>query len=475
MGYTEFYQDAKSGSAKITWRDVLNESFKKHSHQDLEYAISAGTIYDRASGTTMLQKWHKPWVWFRVFYILLAISVALYLMIQVLLAMGTNIPAIGWISILFATLVTPLPFMVLLWELNIPRNISLFSMIGYFVAGGILSLFFSGILFAAGVAGGMAWWAPLAEEPGKLLAAVALLYLAGKNGKEIYGCTGLAIGAGVGAGFTVFETFGYAFGRLSDLAENYVIYLYNNRGIIVSPSDVTFYVCDNALKLVLYRSIPCLAAHLIYCAPYVAALALTYHRTHSWIDSMKDKIFLILFGISVLLHGLWNFNGVNSEKSGVVLYWIISCAIAVGSFCALFYAIRLCLAQAVKEGHYVSGDGDRVKGRIHNRKDTAITKEIALYCKTTALHGTIWKSSGEEMIVGRQKNSCTVCFPDETRGVSRQHCRIYKTEKGWFVQDLNSSCGTYVAGRKLMPNESCPIRSGDNIYLGSKQVWLTVL
>lgn len=473
MGYTEFYQDAKSDNVKITWRDVLNESFKKHSHQDLEYAISVGTIHDRASGTTMLQKWHKPWVWFRIFCILLAISFALYLMIQVLVSMGTNIPAIGWISVLFATLVTPLPFMVLLWELNIPRNISLFSMIGYFVVGGILSLFFSGILFALGVAGDMPWWAPLAEEPGKLLAALALLYLADKNGKEIYGCTGLAIGAGVGAGFTVFETFGYAFGELSDLAEALSLKLYS-QGIIATSSSVTFYVCEDALKLVFYRSIPCLAAHLIYCAPYVAALALVYRRTHSWKNSMKDTTFLILFGISALLHALWNLSS-TKLSGGIVLYWIVHCAIAVGSFCTLFYAIRLCLAQAVKEGRYVSGDRDRAKDRVHNLKGRSASKEIALYCKTTTLHGTIWRSSGGEIIIGRQKDRCTVCFTDDAKGVSRQHCRVYMTAEGWFVQDLNSSWGTYVGGRKLMPNESCRIQSGDNIFLGSKQVWLTVL
>lgn len=473
MGYTEFYQDAKSNNAKITWRDILNESFKRHSHQELEYAISVGTIHDRASDDTMLQKWHKPWVWFRIFCILLAISLALYFMIQLLLRMGTNIPAIGWISVLFATLVTPVPFMILLWELNIPRNISLFSMIGYFVVGGILSLFFSGILFALGVAGDMPWWAPLAEEPGKLLAAVMLLCLAAKSRREVYGCTGLAIGAGVGAGFTVFETFGYAFGKLSDLAESLSLQLYS-QGITATSSSVTFYVCDDALKLVFYRSIPCLAAHLIYCAPYTAALALIYHKTHSWKDSMKDKTFLILFGISVLLHALWNLSS-SKLSGGIVLYWIIHCAIAAGSFYALFYAIRLCLAQAVNEGRYVSGSGSRINGQVHNLKGRAVSKGFALYCKTTALRGTIWKSSGSEMIIGRQKNKCTVCFPDGTSGVSRQHCRFYLTEEGWFVQDLNSTCGTYVAGRKLMPNESFPVRSGDNIYLGSQQVWLTVL
>lgn len=47
-----------------------------------------------------------------------------------------------------------------------------------------------------------------------------------KQDKEVLGCTGLVIGAGVGAGFTVFETFGYALNSLSGAAE----YLANHYG-----------------------------------------------------------------------------------------------------------------------------------------------------------------------------------------------------------------------------------------------------
>ena len=43
-----------------------------------------------------------------------------------------------------------------------------------------------------------------------------------------------------------------------------------------------------------------------------------------------------------------------------------------------------------------------------------------------------------------------------------------------MVQDMGSTYGTYVDGKKLTPFESVPIHSGSSIYLGSKQVWITV-
>ena len=44
-----------------------------------------------------------------------------------------------------------------------------------------------------------------------------------------------------------------------------------------------------------------------------------------------------------------------------------------------------------------------------------------------------------------------------------------------MVQDLNSSCGTYVDGRRLAAYETVPIHSGSNLFLGSRQVRITVL
>ena len=47
--------------------------------------------------------------------------------------------------------------------------------------------------------------------------------------------------------------------------------------------------------------------------------------------------------------------------------------------------------------------------------------------------------------------------------VSRHHCQITFNQKGWLIEDLNSTNGTYVNGQKV---ESKPLDPGDRIELG---------
>ena len=54
MGNTFFYRQVKDDSTKITWKDILSECRKKHTRQDLEYALSAGTVMNRVAEADML-------------------------------------------------------------------------------------------------------------------------------------------------------------------------------------------------------------------------------------------------------------------------------------------------------------------------------------------------------------------------------------------------------------------------------------
>lgn len=52
------------------------------------------------------------------------------------------------------------------------------------------------------------------------------------------------------------------------------------------------------------------------------------------------------------------------------------------------------------------------------------------------------------------------------RGVSRAHSRLHIANGQLFITDLGSTNGTFVAGKKLSPNEAHPIRPGDELLLG---------
>ena len=65
------------------------------------------------------------------------------------------------------------------------------------------------------------------------------------------------------------------------------------------------------------------------------------------------------------------------------------------------------------------------------------------------------------MIVGRHR-SCDVVITDDT--VSGRHCRISATSGGHVIEDLGSSNGTFVNGRRV---ETSALQSGDRLTLGT--------
>ncbi|HVS05295.1 MAG TPA: BTAD domain-containing putative transcriptional regulator [Candidatus Dormibacteraeota bacterium] len=56
---------------------------------------------------------------------------------------------------------------------------------------------------------------------------------------------------------------------------------------------------------------------------------------------------------------------------------------------------------------------------------------------------------------------------DPQRSVSRRHAELIYRDDTIHVQDLGSANGTTVNGRRLAPNESCSLRSGDSLTFGS--------
>ncbi len=51
-------------------------------------------------------------------------------------------------------------------------------------------------------------------------------------------------------------------------------------------------------------------------------------------------------------------------------------------------------------------------------------------------------------------------------GVSRAHARMHIANSQLYITDLGSTNGTFVAGKKLTPNEPQIIRPGDELLLG---------
>lgn len=84
-------------------------------------------------------------------------------------------------------------------------------------------------------------------------------------------------------------------------------------------------------------------------------------------------------------------------------------------------------------------------------------------------NGASFPLNGKQILIGRNKASCTVVFGEKTPGVSSRHCSLaYDNASGDFIlTDLNSTYGTFLAnGQKLMPQTPYHLRVGEQFYLG---------
>jgi pSer/pThr/pTyr-binding forkhead associated (FHA) protein len=67
----------------------------------------------------------------------------------------------------------------------------------------------------------------------------------------------------------------------------------------------------------------------------------------------------------------------------------------------------------------------------------------------------------EELVIGRAPE-CAVCLEDEF--ASNLHARVYALQGRYYVEDLGSTNGTYVNGRRI--NYPIELRVGDRIKVG---------
>jgi serine phosphatase RsbU (regulator of sigma subunit) len=66
-------------------------------------------------------------------------------------------------------------------------------------------------------------------------------------------------------------------------------------------------------------------------------------------------------------------------------------------------------------------------------------------------------------VLGRQYD-CTICLTG--KAVSRQHAQILKRDSTYAIEDLNSSNGTFVNGKRLQPNVPVPFTERDTLQIG---------
>ncbi|MBO4474490.1 MAG: trypsin-like peptidase domain-containing protein, partial [Clostridiales bacterium] len=98
-------------------------------------------------------------------------------------------------------------------------------------------------------------------------------------------------------------------------------------------------------------------------------------------------------------------------------------------------------------------------------------KKSFVYCTKGVFAGQKFEVTGQTMTIGSDQNSCTIVFPEQTPGISSNHCSIYfdARTKAFVLTDNGSTYGTYLSdGRKLTKGVPEKLLPGSTFALADK-------
>ena len=252
-GNTKFV--VKSARAELSIRDFFSDALKKHPPGVGARMFIAGTPGAIPAPDRMLNEWNKPWLFTRVLGVGLVFAFMSYVMYEVL-----DHP-LGFILLFtLGALVLPLGILIFYWEISIPRDIPIYWVVGIFLIGGMLSLFFTLLVPVSGPA----YLAPLTEEPGKVIALAIFIYMLDTR----YIFDGLLIGAAVGAGFSAFENIYYVMMQAS---------------------------FEQGFDVLIMRSLLTIGGHVTWAAIEGGALAWAKGNTRLQLRHFMDGRFFVIF------------------------------------------------------------------------------------------------------------------------------------------------------------------------------------
>jgi protease PrsW len=198
--------NSMAGTEKLegfSLQEMFSETFSRRSAAEMEDYFIVGTERTTPKITEVQTGWPKPWLFMRFllfFFVLYAGFVMAYQhfnndnLVPGLIVMGAS--------------AMPLATLILFFELNTPRNVSIYRLVVLVGLGGITSLAIS--LFGYDITR-LNWLgassAGIVEELGKLLALILIV----RGTRYKYILNGMLFGAAIGAGFACFETAGYAY------------------------------------------------------------------------------------------------------------------------------------------------------------------------------------------------------------------------------------------------------------------------
>ncbi|WP_033543909.1 PrsW family intramembrane metalloprotease [Planococcus sp. CAU13] len=285
------------GPIEVNLRDVFSAVFKKHKKEEGELLFIAGTSITTPIESEISASWPKPWLFSRVFTMFAVTYILLYICIFTF----DNLHAIPGL-ILVGSFTVPFSLLIFFWEMNAPRNISIYDTAKMFFVGGTASLVFALILYSIIPVYGLDYQGAILvgaiEEIGKLV--VIAYFIQKLNSKFIL--NGLLVGATIGAGFAAFESAGYAL----------------NYGLAFNEEAM--------VSIIFLRAWTAIGTHVVWSAIVGAALVYVKGKDPLIKEHLFSTKFLKLFAVPVVLHSIWNMPLYSLNEFYILNFILIICA-----------------------------------------------------------------------------------------------------------------------------------------------------
>ena len=292
---------------------MFSEAFKRHGAEAVEDYILVGTSKTTPPIELVETGWPKPWLFFR----LLVALVVSYVALTVLYMRTGNTNCVPGMMFLGAFAV-PLATLVLFFELNTPRNVSLHMVGKLFLLGAIASLGVALLGYSLPIFNISDMEAGVVEEVAKLLTVVVVM----RSVRYKYILNGILFGATVGAGFAAFETAGYALnegflaGMLTGITHGQTLGTATHGGVV------------EMLRVLRLRGILAPLGHVAWTALAAGAFWRVKQGKPTNVTMLFDTRFLKAFMIPVVLHAIWDaplqmpFLG-NQISTGIITWYVV--------------------------------------------------------------------------------------------------------------------------------------------------------
>lgn len=465
-----FFKNAKNGSMSLG--DIFSDMAKRHTSEQTAKVLTAGTVLTTPDEANMLADWQRPFLFARFFLGWLGVLLLAFLMASIVGFGG------GYYLLLVGIpFLVPVTILLLVYEMNVPRNISLYDVVTATALGGVLSILATAVanFYSADY---MAAWAGVVEEPAKLL--VIYIILSRKNYK--YALNGALIGAAVGTGFAVMESLIYVISGIGDGVLGAILFSEEQGMTFAEILENYNTVWTNGIFTALYvavaRAVTAVSGHGIFAALYGSALVKAKGKEEIRLAHLVSPGFLVYFAAAILLHALHNYDlnlGLPVLLGGFLpCEYIIVAAIAVA---LLLNTLHIGVNQAVaialehNDGRLTYAvDQKGQKQNIGQRSAPVMPyKDFKLKCISGPYNNKKFRCvEGQAFTIGRDARGNAIAVP-ECKYVGAVHCRVEVSGSRLYVTDLTSKNGTYLDGQRLAPNQPMSALNASVIQLGNEE------